>query len=290
VIVVNESQQGSVHMQIKTIGLDIAKNVFQVHGIDAAEKVVVRKQLRRSQMLAFFKLLPPCLIGMEACATSHYWARELAKLGHQVRLMPAKDVKAYIERNKLAATRPESGVKPTCRTARSTAHLQRHVIIWSCGAQFSPRSGGNHANGVSPAGSRLSAARCGIRDVLALFGGLPVAWPLGAAAQQSERGPQSGGTADISAGQIISDRRLMGAAAFIVPLDDSHGGKTLTPVTTIQHEGSFVKIDAFGDPRCARYKDGVMCPNQIALRGARRRFKNWKWPHSDRGSLRAAQA
>jgi hypothetical protein len=79
-------------MQITTIGLDIAKNVFQVHGIDASEKVVVRKQLRRSQVLAFFKALPPCLIGMEACATAHYWARELTKLGHTVRLMPAKDV------------------------------------------------------------------------------------------------------------------------------------------------------------------------------------------------------
>jgi len=77
-------------MQITTIGLDIAKNVFQVHGIDASEKVVVRKQLRRSHVLAFFKALPPCLVGMEACATAHYWARELTKLGHQVRLMPAK--------------------------------------------------------------------------------------------------------------------------------------------------------------------------------------------------------
>ena len=62
-------------MQITTIGLDIAKNVFQVHGIDAAEKVVVRKQLRRSRVLEFFKALPPCLIGMAACATAHYWAR-----------------------------------------------------------------------------------------------------------------------------------------------------------------------------------------------------------------------
>ena len=69
-------------MQITTIGLDIAKNVFQVHGIDANETAVVRKQLRRSQVLAFFKALPPCLIGMEACATAHYWARELTKLGH----------------------------------------------------------------------------------------------------------------------------------------------------------------------------------------------------------------
>src|SRR5437660_11591611 len=87
-------------MQITTIGLDIAKNVFQVHGIDAAEKVVVRKQLRRGQMMKFFAALPPCLIGMEACASAHYWARELTKLGHEVRLMPAKDVKAYVKRNK----------------------------------------------------------------------------------------------------------------------------------------------------------------------------------------------
>src|SRR6266571_1514470 len=90
--------RGAVQMQVTAIGLDIAKNVFQVHGIDAAEKVVVRKQLRRSQVMAFFEALPPCLIGMEACATAHYWARELTKLGHEVRLMPAKDVKAYAER------------------------------------------------------------------------------------------------------------------------------------------------------------------------------------------------
>jgi transposase len=95
-------------MQITTIGLDIAKNVFQVHGIDAAEKVVVRKQLRRSQVLAFFKALPPCLVGMEACATAHYWARELTKLGHKVRLMPAKDVKAYLKRNKNDAADAEA--------------------------------------------------------------------------------------------------------------------------------------------------------------------------------------
>src|SRR5213076_197787 len=87
-------------MQITTIGLDIAKNVFQVHGIDAVEKVIVRKQLRRGQIIAFFESLRPCLVGMEACATAHQWARELTKLGHEVRLMPAKDVKAYVKRNK----------------------------------------------------------------------------------------------------------------------------------------------------------------------------------------------
>src|SRR5271169_4152909 len=100
--------RGAVQMEINTIGLDIAKNVFQVHGIDAAEKVVVRKQVRRGQVLAFFEALPPCLIGMEACATAHYWARELTRLGHQVRLMPAKDVKAYVKRNKNDAADAEA--------------------------------------------------------------------------------------------------------------------------------------------------------------------------------------
>src|ERR1700726_1925013 len=100
--------RGAVQMQITTIGLDIAKNVFQVHGIDAKEKVVVRKQLRRGQVIAFFKTLPPSLIGMEACATAHYWARELRKLGHEVRLMPAKDVKAYLKRNKNDAADAEA--------------------------------------------------------------------------------------------------------------------------------------------------------------------------------------
>jgi transposase len=98
-------------MQVATIGLDLAKHVFQIHGIDAAEKVVVRKQLRRSQVMAFFEALPPCLIGMEACATAHYWARELTKLGHEVRLMPAKDVKAYVKRNKNDAADAERSAR-----------------------------------------------------------------------------------------------------------------------------------------------------------------------------------
>ena len=95
-------------MQVSTIGLDLAKNVFQVHGIDANEKVVVRRQLRRSQVIAFFEALPPCLVGLEACATAHHWARELRKLGHEVRLMPAKDVKAYVKRNKNDAADAEA--------------------------------------------------------------------------------------------------------------------------------------------------------------------------------------
>src|ERR1700726_3454692 len=122
-------------MQITTIGLDIAKNVFQVHGIDAAEKVVVRKQLRRGQMMKFFAALPPCLIGMEACASAHYWARESTKLGHEVRLMPAKDVKAYLKRNKNDAADAtaicEAVRRPTMRfvpikTAEQQGRLMQH--------------------------------------------------------------------------------------------------------------------------------------------------------------------
>ena len=86
--------------EITTIGLDLAKNVFQVHGVDETGTVVVVKQLRRGQVIGFFASLPQCLIGMEACATAHHWARELAALGHAVRLMPPQYVKAYVKRNK----------------------------------------------------------------------------------------------------------------------------------------------------------------------------------------------
>ena len=85
---------------VTTIGLDIAKSVFQVHGVDAQGKVIVRRQLKRRCVLAFFQKLPPCLIGIEACASSHYWSRELQALGHTVRLMPPAYVKPYVKRQK----------------------------------------------------------------------------------------------------------------------------------------------------------------------------------------------
>ena len=85
---------------ITTIGLDLAKSVFQVHAVDEMGSVVMRKRLRRSQVLTFFAEIPPCLIGLEACATAHHWARELIALGHEARLMPPNYVKAYVKRNK----------------------------------------------------------------------------------------------------------------------------------------------------------------------------------------------
>src|SRR5476649_2934864 len=95
-------------MQITTIGIDLAKTVFQLHAVDADGATVIRKRLRRAEVLLFFAGLEPCLIGMEACATSHYWARELAKSGHTVKLMPPAYVKPYVKRGKNDATDAEA--------------------------------------------------------------------------------------------------------------------------------------------------------------------------------------
>ena len=91
-----------------TIGLDIAKSVFQVHGVDAAGQVVIRRQLKRRYVLSFFQKLPQCLVGIEACASSHHWSRELQALGHTVRLMPPAYVKPYVKRQKNDATDAEA--------------------------------------------------------------------------------------------------------------------------------------------------------------------------------------
>jgi len=122
-------------MEISTVGLDLAKSVFQVHAVDASGGTVVRKALRRAQVLPFFAKLPRCLIGMEACGTSHYWARELARLGHEVRLMPPAYVKPYVKRGKTdaadaeaiceAATRPSMRFVPV-KSAEQQAALALH--------------------------------------------------------------------------------------------------------------------------------------------------------------------
>ncbi len=93
---------------VSTIGIDLAKSVFQVHGVDAAGKVVMKRQLKRKSMLALFAKLPPCLIGMEACSSAHYWARELSGLGHSVKLMPPRYVKPYVKRGKNDAADAEA--------------------------------------------------------------------------------------------------------------------------------------------------------------------------------------
>src|ERR1700756_1308748 len=141
---------------VTTIGLDIAKSVFQVHGVDAAGNVIVRRQLKRRYVLPFFQKLPPCLVGIEACPSSHHWSRELQALGHKVRLMPPAYVKPYVKRHKNdaadaeaiceAVTRPNMRFVPTktpeqqsCLTLRRTRHLfirQQTAIINSIRAHL----------------------------------------------------------------------------------------------------------------------------------------------------------
>jgi transposase len=128
--------------EVSTIGLDLAKNVFQVHGVDGSGRTVIRRQLRRGQVLPFFKRLPPCLVGMEACATSHYWAREIVALGHEVRMMPARYVKPYVKRNKNdmadaeaiceAVTRPSMRFVPIKTPAQQSVlmlHRTRELLV-----------------------------------------------------------------------------------------------------------------------------------------------------------------
>jgi transposase len=119
--------------EVVTVGLDIAKSVFQVHGVDSAGEVAVRRQLRRPQVLVFFAKLPPCLIGIEACATAHYWARELAALGHQVRLRPPSYVKPYVKPQKNDAADAEAiceaVTRPTMRFVEVKSPEQQSVMV-----------------------------------------------------------------------------------------------------------------------------------------------------------------
>ena len=125
-----------------TIGLDLAKSVFQIHGVDADGGVTIKRQLKRKDVIGYFAALPPCLIGMEACGTGHYWARELRKLGHCAKLLPPKDVKAYVRRGKTdaadaeaiceAVTRPrhkEVPVKTVDQQCALMLHRTRELLL-----------------------------------------------------------------------------------------------------------------------------------------------------------------
>ena len=127
---------------ITTVGLDIAKSVFQVHGVDADGQVVVRRQLKRRYVLAFFQKLPPCLVGIEACASAHHWSRELQALGHTVKLMPPAYVKPYVKRHKNDAADAEAICEAVTRANMRfvatktpeqqsclTLHRTRHLLM-----------------------------------------------------------------------------------------------------------------------------------------------------------------
>ncbi len=120
-------------MRITTVGIDIAKNVFQLHGVDEEGTIVLQKKLRRVAILPFFRTLAPCLIGMEACATAHHWARSLSALGHSVKLMPPTYVKPYVKRSKNDAADAEAiceaVTRPTMRFVPVKTEAQQAVIM-----------------------------------------------------------------------------------------------------------------------------------------------------------------
>jgi transposase len=149
-VVVEQPSEGAPSMgksitnlsSVTTVGLDLAKHVFQVHGIDASGRVIVAKALRRKDVLAFFAQLPQCLVGMEACSSAHYWARELIKLGHDARMMPPAYVKPYVRRQKNdaadaagiceAVTRPSmrfTGVRTLENQAALMHHKAREMLV-----------------------------------------------------------------------------------------------------------------------------------------------------------------
>lgn len=135
-----QSIRGAPSMdQSITIGLDLAKSVFQVHGVDRAGAVVLRRQLRRAQVLAFFERLSPCLVGMEACSGAHHWARELGALGHEVRLMPPAYVKPYVKRGTTDAADAEA---ICAAVTRPTMRVTPQACLWHDAGQDGRATGG----------------------------------------------------------------------------------------------------------------------------------------------------
>src|SRR4051794_33102898 len=126
------TKAGDVRMQITTVGLDIAKNLFQVHGADAQGHVLLKRKLARGKVLEFFATLPACLVGLEACGAAHYWARELTRLGHEVRLMPPQYVRPYVRTNKHDAADAEA----CCEAVQRPRSIEGFGLI---GRSFSER-------------------------------------------------------------------------------------------------------------------------------------------------------
>ena len=140
---------------VTTVGLDLAKHVFQVHCVDASGRVVVANSVRRNKLLEFFASLPPCLVGLEACGSAHHWARELVKLGHDARLMPPAYVKAYVRRQKNDAADARSDLRsrdPAFDAVRSLAFLGEPGGL---DAPPSPRNAGGATHASSECGARI---------------------------------------------------------------------------------------------------------------------------------------
>ena len=211
---------------VTTIGLDIAKSVFQVHGVDAAGQVVIRRQLKRRYVLAFFQKLPPCLIGIEACASSHHWSRELQALGHTVRLMPPAYVKPYVKRQKNDATDAEAICEAVTR-----ANMR---FVPTKTARAAERPGAPpHAPSVHPSadfGDQCDPGpSCRVRD--RCTGRAPRCRGTAQCRRRSKRQAGSGDSPCVSFGIRGSTAEDQGADIGVRPAD--HG---LAPIQRDEHE------------------------------------------------------
>ena len=150
-------------MQVSTIGVDLAQNVFQVHDVDSAGKVVITRQLRRKQVIDFFSKIPACLVGMEACGTAHHWAREVSKLGHIGRLMPPSSVKGYVKRSKNDAADAADICDVVTRhdavRADQVGRSASLADVASNGGSFNPSA--HAADQCAPSSPRRVRPRCG---------------------------------------------------------------------------------------------------------------------------------
>lgn len=160
--------------EVITIGVDLAKNVFQVHGVDGDGEIVIRRQLRRARVLPFFAQQPRCLVGMEACATAHHWAREIGKLGHEVRLMPPRYVKPYVKRNKNDAADAEAiceaVTRPTMRFVAVKGTEQQGVLMLHRSRELLVRQRTMLVNGIRAHMAEFGiVAPAGIQRVKELF-------------------------------------------------------------------------------------------------------------------------
>ena len=161
--------------EASTIGLDIAKSVFQIHGVDVDGAVVIRRRVSRAKVSEFFAALPPCLIGIEACPTAHHWSRKLQALGHTVRLMPPNYVKAYLKRSKNdandAAAICEAVTRPSMRFVPTKSEQQQSGLMLHRGRQLLVRQRTMLSNAIrghweSPLGSTHTRMRAKDWDLI----------------------------------------------------------------------------------------------------------------------------
>src|SRR6478736_3277236 len=165
--------------EVSTIGLDIAKSVFQVHGVDADGTVIIRKRITRAKLLEFFATLPACLVGIEACPSAHYWSRRLQALGHTVKLMPPSYVKAYVKRAKNdandAAAICEAVTRPSMRFVATKSKEQQAALMLHRTRQLLVRQRTMLSNAIrgqlAEFGIVASTGRLGFKRLLEMTGG-----------------------------------------------------------------------------------------------------------------------